>query len=72
MSAYSSYVRRTRKDGKVSWTGPIRSARQAEREAQAWRETGEWSADVMYSTPEVRATVRAWVQDRPNRMRGAS
>jgi hypothetical protein len=63
------YVKRTRlSSGRVGWTGPIRSARQAERERAAW--TGEppyadgsppqFAAEVLKSTPEIRAEVRAW------------
>jgi hypothetical protein len=55
----SFYVRRTRADGEVGWTGPIRSERQAERERDAWRDCGR-EAEVVPSTPEVRAEVRAW------------
>lgn len=44
---------------KVGWTGPIRSERQAEREAQAWREAGH-SATVEPSTPDVRKRARTW------------
>jgi hypothetical protein len=48
-------------DHREGWTGPIRSAKQAEREATAWRDVG-WSAEVLPSTPEVRAQVRAWTK----------
>lgn len=41
------------------WTGPIRSERQADREAQAWVTAG-WHAERVASTPEIRAQVRAW------------
>jgi hypothetical protein len=71
----SFYVRRVRlTDGRVGWTGPIRSARQAERERAAW--TGEppypagfadparFSAEVFESTPEVVAEVRSWSRQR--------
>jgi hypothetical protein len=60
----SFYVKRTR-DGRVAWTGPIRTRRQAEKEAAAWRDEkgfsrGPWQAEVVQSTPEVRRQVRAW------------
>lgn len=56
----SYWVRRTNADtGRDSWTGPIRSAAQVEREAAAWRSAG-WAAEVLRSSPEVRAAVRAW------------
>jgi len=69
----SFYVRRTRiADGRVGWTGPIRSARQAERERAAW--VGDppyerdypalFTAEIVPSTPEVRAEVRAWQKER--------
>jgi hypothetical protein len=54
----SFYVRRER-DGRIGWTGPIRSANQVEREAQAWRDAG-WSATVEQSTPEIRQQIRDW------------
>ena len=52
------YVKRATSYG-FGWTGPIRSANQAEREAKAWRAYGT-TAEVLQSTPEVRAEVRAW------------
>ena len=55
----SFYVRRLTPLGRLGWTGPIRSRRQAEREAQAWRDAG-CLADVLPNTPDVRAQVRAW------------
>ena len=55
----SFYVRRLTPLGRLGWTGPIRSRRQAEREAQAWRDAG-WFADVLPNTPDVRTQVRAW------------
>lgn len=55
----SFYVRRVTSAGRVAWTGPIRSERQAGREAQAWRDAGR-SAEVVESTADVRAQVRAW------------
>ena len=54
----SYFVRRDR-DGRESWTGPLRSERQADREAQAWRDAG-WYATVEPATPEIKAEVRAW------------
>lgn len=56
----SYYVRRTRRiDGKIGWTGPIRSARQADKESVAWR-NADWTAVVEPSTSEVRKEVRDW------------
>jgi hypothetical protein len=55
----SFYVKRVRQDGRIGWTGPIRSANQVQREATAWRNAG-WSATVEPSTPEVRKQVREW------------
>jgi hypothetical protein len=54
----SFYVERNQND-RTGWTGPIRSARQADKEAAAWQSAG-WVAQVMESTPEVKAAVRAW------------
>jgi hypothetical protein len=63
------YVKRTRiTSGRIGWTGPIRSARQAERERAAWTNEPPYAdgsppnftAEVVESTPEVRAEVRAW------------
>lgn len=45
------------------WTGPIRSATQAAKEARAWFDAG-WDATVELSTPEIRAEVRAWEKTR--------
>lgn len=47
---------------RIGWTGPIRSARQAERERAAWVNAG-WAATVEQSTPEVRKQVRDWERD---------
>jgi hypothetical protein len=32
--------------GKVAYSKPFRTAKQAEREAAAWRSTGDWDAEV--------------------------
>jgi hypothetical protein len=61
----SSYVRRQR-NGRVGWTGPIRSTRQAQREQAAWQQAG-WTAEVLPSTPEIRAQVRAWERSKRQR-----
>ena len=58
----SCYVQRTSPAGRPGWTGPIRSSRQAQREAAAWQSIG-WTAEVVVSTPEVKAAVRAWERD---------
>jgi hypothetical protein len=56
----SFMVRRTRPhQGPTSWTGPIRSERQANREAAAWASEG-YIAEVLDYTPEVKKLVRAW------------
>jgi hypothetical protein len=52
------YVRRER-DDRVGWVGPIRSERQAGREATAWQECG-WQALVFPSSANVRECVRRW------------
>jgi hypothetical protein len=46
--------------GAVAWTGPLRGRRHAERERDAWQATGEWTAQVVPATPQIRAQVRAW------------
>jgi len=58
----SFYVKRER-DGRIGWTGPIRSARQVQREADAWRSVG-WTATVEQSTPEIRKQIREWEKNR--------
>ncbi len=50
----------------TGWTGPIRSERQAHREAAAWRDAG-WIADIVQSTPEIRAEVRVWERETKTR-----
>ena len=55
----SSYVRRTKPDGRHAWVGPIRSAAQAEKERAAWESAGQPAA-VFPSSPEVQALVRLW------------
>lgn len=42
----------------VGWTR-VRGSRQAERERAAWTATG-WTAEVVPTSPQVRAEVRAW------------
>jgi hypothetical protein len=72
----SYYVKRTRiADGRVGWTGPIRSERQAQRERAAWTceapydgdGPAQHTAEVYVSTPEVRAAVRAWAKAKVSR-----
>lgn len=53
----SFYVRRT-----GGFTGPIRSSRQAEREAAAWRSCGQ-HATVEPSSPKLRREVRDWQRE---------
>lgn len=55
----SFYVRRTKSDGSTAYVGPIRSARQADKERAAWESVGQPS-EVLPSSPAVRADVRAW------------
>ncbi len=55
----SFYVHHVTASGHEGWTGPIRLPGQAYREAVAWRRMGD-TADVVESTPELRATVRRW------------
>lgn len=42
----------------TGWTR-VRGSAQAAREAAAWRTEG-WTADIVPSTPGIRATVRGW------------
>jgi hypothetical protein len=55
----SFYVRRWDAEHPESWTGPIRTEKQAHKEATAWQQAG-WSAEVVPSTPAVRTAVRDW------------
>jgi hypothetical protein len=55
----SFYVKREARCGCTAWVGPIRSEQQAHRERAAWEAAGR-RAEVLPSTPEVRAAVRAW------------
>jgi hypothetical protein len=48
---------------KIGWTGPIRSEKQANREAAAWSDGG-WSGEVIESTPDTRREVREWQKAR--------
>lgn len=54
----SFYVRRHR-NGRTSWTGPIRSERQAGREADAWQSEG-FTTEIIPSSESVRRDVRNW------------
>jgi hypothetical protein len=56
----SYYVERER-SGAVGWVGPIRSGRQADREATAWQDVG-WHAVAVPTSPEVRTAVLEWVK----------
>lgn len=55
----SYYVHRINENGRQGWTGPIRSEKQANKEAEAWKDAGQ-EATVYESSPEVKARVRAW------------
>jgi hypothetical protein len=57
-------LRRGTPVGAAAWTGPIRGRRQAERERDAWRQTGQWLAEVVPASPQIRAQVRAWQRER--------
>ncbi len=58
MTTPAFYVRRE-KDGREGWVGPIRPEAQAEREKDAWQESG-WVAEVHPATAELRHVVNAW------------
>jgi hypothetical protein len=60
----SFYVKRTHTDGRSGWVGPIRSERQAAKEAAAWESDGGWVAWVEESTPAIKCEVRAWQKAR--------
>jgi hypothetical protein len=47
----------------LGYTGPIRTAKQAAKEAEAWVSAG-WKAWVLESSSEVRAEVRSWAKAR--------
>jgi hypothetical protein len=54
------YVKRENRDtGRVGFVGPIRSAKQAGKESDAWVHAG-WKAWILESSPTVRAEIRAW------------
>ena len=55
----SFYVFRERADGRDGWVGPIRSEKQAHKEAAAWQSCG-WESEVCASDPFIRALVRDW------------
>ena len=57
-------LRRGTPVGALAWTGPIRGRRHAERERDAWQATGEWAAQVVAATPQIRAQVCAWQRQR--------
>lgn len=57
-------LRRGTPVGAVAWTGPIRGRRHAERERDAWQRTGEWAAEIVPSSPQVRAQVHTWQRRR--------
>ena len=63
----SFYIERSRAyPARHGYTGPIRSARQARREQDAWRDAG-WTAIILPSTPEIRRAVRAWQREADKR-----
>jgi hypothetical protein len=69
--APSYYVKRQRADGQTtlsdmkdpSWTGPIRSFKQADKECAAWESAG-WLAMVVSSSAAVKREVSAWQRKR--------
>jgi len=66
----STYVRRTHPlTGRTSFTGPIRSRAQAEREASAWSEAG-WRVMVEGSSTLLRTEIRRWERAREQRRYG--
>lgn len=68
----SFYVERSRvSPAGHGWTGPVRSERQAHREAGAWADAG-WAAVVHPSTPQIRARVREWQRAADKRRAGRS
>lgn len=78
----SFYVKRTQlgegtrfADGHVAFVGPLKPLSRAERERDAWNAAEgslgtRWSAEVLPSTPEVRAQVRAWRKENASRTGG--
>lgn len=64
--AGSYYVKRSTADGNTGWTGPIRSEVQAGKEAVAWASVGR-TTEVLPSTPEVKAEIRAWIKAKNRR-----
>lgn len=66
----SHFVRRRRPGAlQDSFTGPICSEAQAEREAAAWISIG-WAAERVEATPEVWREVRAWQRARRRERQG--
>jgi hypothetical protein len=55
----SYYVKRSGGRFGQGYVGPIRSEKQAQRECEAWRGAGH-TAELLPSSPLVRAEVRAW------------
>lgn len=66
----SWFLKRCR-DGRTSWTGPIRSSRHVATEALAWVNVG-WTALIVRSTPEVWSDVRAWQRATRERKQSSS
>jgi hypothetical protein len=62
----SYYVRRIHADGRNGFIGSIRSERQANKEANAWRSAG-WSAEVLPNSPALRRVIRDWENKKANR-----
>jgi hypothetical protein len=55
----SYYVKRSGGRLGYAYVGPIRAEKQAHKEAEAWISCGH-TAEVLESSPAVRADVRAW------------
>jgi hypothetical protein len=51
---------------RTGWTGPLDTAGQADREAEAWNTSG-WTAERVEATPEVTEQVDAWQADADQR-----
>ena len=52
---------------RTGWIGPLDTAGQADREAEAWTSTG-WTAERVEATPEITEQVKAWQADADRRL----
>lgn len=60
--AHSYYVKRSGGRLGYAFVGPIRSEKQAQKEVDAWISVGH-TAELLPSSPLVRAEVRAWTKN---------